>query len=88
MGRQYITAAVIAMVVTVVPMAWAGQAPDPDGWTVPRTAAGRPDLQGIWANDSATPFQRRRFNRGRNAFPGPLVDKQQRNPTNIVLNCL
>ncbi len=28
------------------------------GWTVPRLADGRPDLQGIWANDSATPLQR------------------------------
>ena len=27
-------------------------------WTVPRTAAGDPDLQGIWANDSATPLER------------------------------
>ena len=34
----------------------AGQAQE--GWTVPRTPDGRPDLQGIWANDSATPFQR------------------------------
>ena len=30
----------------------------PDGWQVPRLADGRPDLQGIWANDSATPLQR------------------------------
>ena len=30
----------------------------PEGWEVPRLADGRPDLQGIWANDSATPFQR------------------------------
>ena len=27
-------------------------------WTAPRTAAGHPDLQGIWANDSATPLER------------------------------
>jgi hypothetical protein len=30
----------------------------PEGWTVPRTDDGRPDLQGVWASDSATPFQR------------------------------
>jgi len=28
------------------------------GWTVPRTPDGQPDLQGIWANNSATPLQR------------------------------
>ena len=54
----------IAVVVTVAAMATmtaqpvvvAGQTPD--GWTVPRLPDGRPDLQGIWANDSATPLQR------------------------------
>ena len=28
------------------------------GWSVPRTSTGHPDLQGIWANDSATPLER------------------------------
>jgi len=30
----------------------------PDGWTVPRLADGRPDLEGIWTNKSVTPFER------------------------------
>lgn len=27
-------------------------------WTVPRTPDGQPDLQGVWANNNATPFER------------------------------
>ena len=27
-------------------------------WTVPRTAAGHPDLEGIWTNDTITPLER------------------------------
>ena len=27
-------------------------------WTVPRTPDGQPDLQGVWVNTSATPFER------------------------------
>lgn len=50
-----VVVAALAASLVAVP-ALAGQ--EPDGWRVPRTADGHPDLQGIWANDSATPFQR------------------------------
>ena len=30
------------------------------GWTVPRLPDGRPDLQGVWENNSATPLERPR----------------------------
>ncbi|MDX1382487.1 MAG: hypothetical protein R3190_02530 [Thermoanaerobaculia bacterium] len=34
-------------------------AAEADGsWSVPRTAYGHPDLQGVWANNNATPLQR------------------------------
>jgi hypothetical protein len=40
----------------------AGPAPGtaPAGWTVPRTLDGRPDLQGVWGNNSVTPMTRPR----------------------------
>ena len=59
MGRPGIAAfvaAAAAAAIVIVPVIVAEQAPE--GWTVPRTADGRPDLNGIWASNSATPFQR------------------------------
>ena len=57
MSRQHIAALVTVVAgMAALPTVVAGQAPD--GWTVPRTADGRPELNGIWANDSATPLQR------------------------------
>ena len=46
----------VVSAVLAVPAAVAAQALE--GWTVPRTADGRPDLQGVWASDSATPLER------------------------------
>ena len=61
MDREGIVVTMALAASLVALPALAGQAPEgqtPDGWSVPRTADGHPDLQGIWANDSATPFQR------------------------------
>ena len=34
------------------------EAQSAETWTAPRTADGHPDLQGVWANNAATPLQR------------------------------
>ena len=36
----------------------AGAQPAADEWSVPRTPDGDPDLQGVWANNNATPLER------------------------------
>jgi hypothetical protein len=56
---------------TAVPFAQQAAAPNqaaPQGqtWTVPRTAWGAPDLQGVWTNNNATPLER----------PKELADRQ------------
>ena len=56
---------IVAVGLTVLlPALAAGQSSD-DGWTAPRMPDGRPDLQGVWANNSATPLER----------PDSLADK-------------
>ena len=43
------------LAVAVLPAAALGQ---PGEWTLPRTADGHPDLQGIWGNNAVTPLER------------------------------
>ena len=59
------TVAVITMALLLLASA-VGQTPVPagattaaeDGWTHPRTKWGDPDLQGLWTNETITPFER------------------------------
>ena len=47
----------------------------PGGWNVPRTTDNHPDLQGIWASDSATPLER----------PEELADKATLTDEEVVI---
>ena len=49
--------AVVAGAMAAAPAASLAQAGE-EPWTLPRTPDGRPDLQGVWANNTATPLER------------------------------
>ena len=49
--------AVVAGAMAAAPAAGLAQAAG-EPWSVPRTPGGRPDLQGVWANNTATPLER------------------------------
>ncbi len=51
-------------------------------WTAPRTADGRPDLQGIWSSASLTPFERPKEFAGREFF----TDEEAAEFTKTVLD--
>ena len=61
MNNRVLAIAVIVMVVALVGVLPAAGQTDPDRagqWTAPRTPDGRPDLQGVWANNNITPMER------------------------------
>jgi hypothetical protein len=55
-------------------------------WRVPRTADGRPDLQGIWANNSATPLERPKHWAGRQFVTAQELAEVKKIADEIVAN--
>src|SRR2546428_8731073 len=56
--RSFVSLCALMIAIALVigaPVSAAGQHPT---WTAPRTPYGHPDLQGVWLNNSATPFER------------------------------
>ena len=53
-----VPAFVIACTTFVVAWSQSDRTAAPNAWTVPRTPAGHPDLQGVWTNYDPTPFER------------------------------
>ena len=56
-----------------------GQSKGSSGWSVPRTPDGRPDLQGVWANNGMTPLERPKQWAGRTTLTdAELADLKRR----------
>ena len=57
MQQQRLAAAALALALTAL-LAPPAQGQAPEAWEPPRMPDGRPDLQGVWLNNVATPLER------------------------------
>ena len=79
MNGRSLAAALAVLACAALPPPAAGQSGEPgEGWTAPRTSDCQPDLQGFWANNSATPMQRPEILGDRELTDEQLAELHQR----------
>jgi hypothetical protein len=67
-------------------LAWPAAGQRPVAWTAPRDAAGHPDLQGVWLNNSATPLERPKALEGRATLSDEEVAQLRRRADRLFRN--
>jgi hypothetical protein len=71
---------------TVALQGQTGPAKPPNGWVVERTPDGRPDFQGVWANNTVTPLERPKQWAGKTTLTDAEVTELQKIANQIYEN--
>ena len=66
-----------------VPIAGQIQSAKNETWTLPRTPDGQPDLQGVWANNNATPLERPKELAGKQVLTDEELAELKKKATNL-----